>query len=354
MENQMKLPIRDPLLTSHSEHAYIFAMIPKMSEASIWVFKNYMLLEFSNNEDTGLYTIDFSPNRYDRFTRCPFVLQHVIYEDFALKKWGDIISFLINCITYGYYVVIELNEFYIPAYDNYQKRQQYHPALIYGYDKNSKIFYACDNFQNRKFRNETISFEDIEKGYLYDQFCCVKLLKATSDVFSEQHPLFLKTVIDNINTYTSTYHKDFKFVTQCSFKEESYQGIEVYRKVSLVLNRIENDDGYIGVRDLWVIYDHKKILCLLMEYIRDTYLILNIGIYLKEIEDIKINSKILVNLLIKYNITNNKSILRKMNKILENIYNHEYRLLTNLKDDLKPLLILLCHITVDFIRMIHI
>lgn len=99
-----------------------------------WYYQNYTnLFAFAK---TNLFT------DYTFFDFCPPSFWDVLYESDCslrfLKEQKDIFSLIKSSIQEKQYVSIDLDEYYLPIKQAYQKYRLIHPMLIYGYDEKEK------------------------------------------------------------------------------------------------------------------------------------------------------------------------------------------------------------------------
>lgn len=108
-------------------------------------FYNHFIQLFTLSGKGDSFWIDYLEDR-DFYRE---VVEYAILDWESLKDEPDIVKFLKDKIDSGYYVVIILDEYYLPKNSNYQERHYLHQRMVYGYD-------------NTKQEMKAIAFDDLE------------------------------------------------------------------------------------------------------------------------------------------------------------------------------------------------
>lgn len=113
-----------------------------------WLFTNYtevilnkrelsqVYINYYNEPFTGLVNEQSAPGLF--LDTCRDLLDEIVFIFNGLKEY---LSFY---LSYGYYTVVSIDEYYIREHSRFEKEHFYHPVLIYGYDEDSKEYLGLD------------------------------------------------------------------------------------------------------------------------------------------------------------------------------------------------------------------
>lgn len=302
-------------------HGNLFSILStNKAKMMPWVYNTCIALQY--NSKYGLSFLPFAFSRRRMYSICPFLTCHGISKSIVLKRWNSIIDFIKDAIDDGYYIEVSAWEYYIPLYDAYMKYNWQHNIFIYGYDK--EFIYAADNFKNRKYAFGKISYSDITNAIPLDENSAegnvwLYKLDDTSYTYTFDIVSFKKNIYDYINSSYSDVHNSFFFDEELIQTFNSKLGFGVYDGI---INDIKDIDN-IDIRIFCVLKDHKKIVKESLEYLKSkNYLPLyfdteRYGSILKKTE-------LLVNMALKFNLTTNAELLKRIIELLLEIKDEEY------------------------------
>jgi len=154
------LELKMPDITTYPIYANPVAIMQCHAETREWLLSNF--IQLCSNQ-TVLNYYDFN------YKYCFFLSVQKI-KKIVLEKWGiDIIQFILNSISDGYYVYMLIKRKYIDAYyfqdeEGRDEDENAHDILIYGYDRTEKVFYIADNFKGGKYTFAKCSFMEMEQA----------------------------------------------------------------------------------------------------------------------------------------------------------------------------------------------
>lgn len=241
------------------------------------------------------------------------------------KKWvNGLEQYLIDEINNNRYIEIEIDHYYIPKTSRYNKKHFYHGnAMIIGYDLNKQVFYVNDNFVSGKYSTLEVKISDIINARQHHQHN--KLLQICSLCFNENIVLqydiniiinILEGMLKNTNYIESDYLIEFK-------NGKRIYGLIIY---DFLINYIEQaivkcED--IDYRGFYVISIHMKAMLALIEHCISIYKNNIFHKCLNKYESLLNKSVIIVNLILKYNITKNQKLIDKINLLVRQICTEE-------------------------------
>lgn len=240
-----------------------------------WYYTNFVQI-ISNTFENGQVELNYLTPR-DAY----FDIAQVINMGYPILKYDkEISSYIIEMINKGYYLVIHIDEFYIPDKWAYEEVHFVHSSLIYGYNIEKRILYGIGFDDDMTFRKITFDFdafnlayEEGKNHYMPDAFWCdwsaVQLIKPkTADV---SFKFDLNRFTNELNDYINSYHDEYKLYS-FEFPMDSFKcGMEIYEYFDEKLNDLKDGIYNIDYRAIHLISEHKKGLLERFEYIKENY-----------------------------------------------------------------------------------
>lgn len=325
-----KLPVCYPMITTYTQHAHLLTILTGNEFTYDWIFSNYIQLYINKDyeHNWGDFYFPF-PYELRPSDTCKWIISKKIGKDLILKKWRTIIDFVIDSIDMGNYIHTMINNFYIPLSQAYKKYNYRHDIFIYGYNTKERILYVSDFFATGKYSFEEISFTDFEKAYSADH------LAANSDylnglvyLYSLNKECDYKFDINNIISSLKAYYNCNTPEYWLMYNNENIGNIvfgnQIYTTLSNYISKAINGNADIDLRPFYLLYDHKKIMLLRIKYLNQKGYFSEC--YEKSINDLTIieeQCRLLVSLVIKYNITKNTKLINKAINVLNLVKNQE-------------------------------
>lgn len=184
-----------------------------------WVNQNFMLPVACMKPDGILDYIITDGVRYGANYRNPeAIVRHSFVCGNILRNVKDIVDLLIDRIEEDWYSILFVDRYYIRGTFAYQESHNLHEVLIYGYDKEQKLFHAIT--YARKMCLINISFEDLQNGFrgIYS------ILKYREEGWYE-YTLMLYQCIKHTETYPfvrETFIRKFNSYRDGLFSEKEY------------------------------------------------------------------------------------------------------------------------------------
>lgn len=150
---QNTLTFSYPLVSSYFHHGHLLGILGNQKHTLPWILTNYINLRIPKIYNN--YLLDFyfpADNVFELWDSCPWISHQHIDRQIIDTNWDSFSRFVMNCIDHGFYVCSFLNHFYIPYSRNYLRDHRKHPTLIFGYNKDSRIFDIADNMKTGKVK----------------------------------------------------------------------------------------------------------------------------------------------------------------------------------------------------------
>jgi hypothetical protein len=331
------LPVSYPMITTYSQHAHLLSILTYYECAHPWIFSNYIQL-FINKDCRPNWGDFYFPASYD--TRpsdtCKWLISQKIHRNTVAGKWDSAVHFVIECINSNHYVHTMLNYFYIPVSDRYQKLHLHHDIFVYGYDINKEILYVADFFRNGVYSFKEIAFSDFELAFsTYN-------LTANPDYLNEMVYLYkfngeyrykykfsFNAVMNSIKNYLSCkVHEYWDIYNFEDDRQNIHFGMEIYSTLKNYMRNVSKGEDRFGVRPFYLLYDHKRIMTLRLEYLYKQGYIEKFGhdniVRFSKVEN---QAQNIINLVIKYDLTKKERLIDKVIKRLDDIEKEEFEIL---------------------------
>lgn len=160
------LPVKYPPITSFPQYADFLSIALVEDRSLHWLYSHFIQLR-------GYYKKGYPYIKFDDLPpieECPFCNEHILKRNFILNKWKDIVDFCIYSINLGYYIIINVDRYFLPVFDGYNKIHNIHPTLIYGYNIEKAIFNVADFYKDNKYSYSIVNFEDLNKAFINFKF----------------------------------------------------------------------------------------------------------------------------------------------------------------------------------------
>jgi len=330
----------NPIIDTYSSHGNIVSIISGKEKIYPWILSRFLRVTYCVDNNY----LDFCDGRYLDYYRCKTkdvkgnrcLYNYRNYEflsetDITESVLGDdIISEIINCIDLNCYVFLYLDHFYIQGTDVYNKTHRNHETLIFGYDSDRAVFYTADNFHTGKYSQLEVDFSQLISARRSSEKLELKpALKVTvrdDYVFKINLDDIRITITDflvgkdstryglfpdvhNLNAKYKYKHNEFFYDFQYENKGFVY-GLNVYSSFNELINSCTENNNEIDVRFAHLLCNHKNVVLELIKRIYEDKK--ELPEYYLDFEEIFQNCLILRNMIIKYNLTRNKSIISQL------------------------------------------
>lgn len=316
----------DPLITSECWTYYKFAVMQTSTKCNIWLtnhFSVYLCQDGSAlfGENGNMYPLSYYSDILD-----------IRDGNILSVSSDDIIDYIKEKINQGYYIILDLN------YNKLKCENEnfwLHETLIYGYTQTE---FATPILINGVFRQEKIAFDVVKSAYedackyykedlnrLYNRrawFYGITLLRIKENFINENaYYDFIKKL--RYEQEGNIYYKQ-KYSDSMNVKSKYFTGLSCIKHIIDLLNNIEYDnDVFSRLRKYREackkISEHQNAICITMKWLRKS----STSSDLLEITDcyersIK-NITIIIMLFNKFELTADKSIIKRIIEKLSSV-----------------------------------
>lgn len=295
---------------TYPHNAHAVSILNTVSEYYPWLLNSFIQIEGWDNEN-----MDFEDFW---ILECPLLGHQRISKKLILEKWDDYLGFLIEMIECGYYVYLVVDTGKISIY----KSAGYpHDMLVYGYDESG--LYVADFFQGARYGKGRVTYDEMrealnlrqeyEEHWIFNYDIVLLWVKVGKDaVFSpERVRLSLEDYLLGNRTQYWYHRSQVCYVTH---RYELIYGIDVYgimyNHIDMPMKTGELLEHWRQAFHLW--YEHKRWMGHRLTYMQKIFSLKNADRYISGYAEIEQRSKILMALCIKYYLTRNQDILKRM------------------------------------------
>lgn len=280
----------------------------------------------------------------------PFCLfTETVYKLIISKAPDEILSDIIKMLEESYYIRIKLDQYYLPGYSAYNKKHLLHTEYIYGFNlkKQELYLYGHLNLNEGGISTTSIHFDDFKMSYKSSlknkKLIRLNLCRVKAIPFYHIDPNKVKTGIAQY--YNSILPIKIRIGSQLKkplFSWDLFIHHDYGLNVNLTLQRLleweythyDNEEEYVFSKYIQAIIDFKNIMSMRLELLSVEN---SISPHAKQFQIIYNNYKTLTNdfnqmknMYIKYNILNDKKILKNMINLLDVLHDKETYLLRDL------------------------
>ena len=354
-----KLPITIPPITTFPGYADILAVLFCYPNSYEWIYSNYLqvfAIDIPNRTlqkgaiEVGFFSdIDYrciynrdQKNSFFRIQMCPFLYFKSIPNRLVKMLKFSFIDFVKDCIDNGQYIFLYINPEKISAYNRNQN--YYHEMFIYGYDDSKQTIYFTDFpiNSNTHYDYGECSFEELEESYsFYLQYpksaqYPVVLIQYTEEPYYEFDYSYIQKSVKEYLYPNKTKETDFtQYIQSIGHEKYIYKafiGINVYKYFEEFIDFEFNlKRKYLDIRLYHALYEHKVMMLKRFEFLSARgYLSDNKSQYFEKYNEVKENTLIIRNKILKFNITHNMKTVGNLPEILNGTKELEFELLNRI------------------------
>lgn len=226
-----------------------------------WYYSNFVQI-FSFTNEKGYIELNYLEPR----DCCSEIVDMICLGYPLLKNVENIIDYIIENINMGYYLVINVDEYYLPNKWAYNKLHFVHSSLIYGYNNNDKQLKAI-GFNQNIFEEITFDYTQFAQAYEngriyykdYAPWCewsAIQLMRPkkyeleypfSNERFLKELKNYLFSIGDSVKLYSFEYNEN-----QVEFGFKVYD-VMISSLENLLQGKITSD-----YRSSHLIAEHKK------------------------------------------------------------------------------------------------
>ncbi len=313
-------------------HAYLLSVAQEHADFEKWFVSNYIQLRYYPETNwLNFYRLEAFETGIEL---CPLIDLQVVKSEMLKINNINIEDLIINCIKQNCYVWIFIDEFYDPNRIAYKTTHVIHENFIYGVDPEEKCFYSAgfDLWQSYSFSK--INFEDLKKAFYSVPYNLpVKMLNPNTKAN-------YKFEIDNTKNLLYDYlNSQNTSLRNTMFKNSSgdcVYGMDIYEYLKKYFEGFLYKKGESDIRILHILWEHKKCMSIRIRYLFENNYLNRSGFsdFMDVFKPIENKALLTRNLQMKYNITHDSNIIKKIIRYIDEIYNEEAVILNRILENI--------------------
>ena len=313
IEKSKKLPFVIPKYSTYPKYTAILGILTAYNNEEAWIYNNYILLWAYIWIESREYWTDFKyGNEKIKKDFCPMIQVERVKKG---KITGDnIINFVKEEIDKRRYCFFMLDMYYIDKWWGKKKEKKHctHQTLIWGYNCEKKIVYVSDFFE-KKYQTIILSYDLLVKSYVSGlserSAMCEKYM--SDEIMSYEHiPYEIDINLIKGQLEDFLFSKDscrYNFLNLYQRGNVAY-GMEFFRIVHTYLNDAFYNNYRLDIRPFGFIKEFNEIMVDRISYLQNV-ISDTIQEEYKRFLELSNNSKIIINLILKYNVRKRRDTL---------------------------------------------
>ena len=235
-----------------------------------------------------------------------------------LKENGiNVIAYIIHALHLGYYADVWLDTYYIPGKPGYAQRHMTHGILIFAYVTDSREFRALSYNSAGHYDELFIPVRAVFMGCSNAYFHYINLIKNNPNVIVEYN---VRELCGKLRDYlNSVCYDDNKRYNKKS--SQQYYNYEATQKFIDFFSEKTSKNGYVHLTSLYSFAEQKRIMMWRVKFIAEKE---KLQLRFDEAYGLVVNqTDNLVNLGIKYNLTQSPKICNRMKDVMVALCNNE-------------------------------
>lgn len=330
------LPVLYPPITSWTWHANVLSILSNYERTLPWVYSNYIQLWTRLNRHEEIFT-DFNFCNFPP-EDCPWIYLQTLKRETISKMTSDIIEFIKRAIDLDNYIYGVVDESQLIHRDKSEKKYP-HELFVFGYNDQDETFDVADFTFKGKYSFEKVTYSDFRRAYyniernedyLLRGKGGIQLLSFYSDAFYCFDTILVK---ESLEDYLYARNSQYKYRSLHN-PDEYVFGIDIYDTLIIYLNSFFSRNETIDLKPFHVMFDHKVLMVNRLKFMQvEAFLCSELSILDNYIK-IKEASLIVRNGIIKYNITKEKEILKRILLQIETIKKQEEQEIKNILENI--------------------
>jgi hypothetical protein len=263
--NQIILPLKTSPVYTTPETVTLMSIALNHPDGYAWIYNNYIQTEVKMPGSNCLLSF---VNLYSKQNTNNLISMTTLERELVLDFIMQLIN---NSIACSNYIALNVDTYYIPAYENYNEKHYFHNLLIYGFDQDN--YHIADFFDYRKYSRTICTKYELHKAIIeYKNLnnsisgSNIKLITLSKERYSFSIELCLNFLIDYLNSNNS-YNRvvvtnDYKCI-----EDNFVYGIKIYDAIKDEIKDLlgNNLDRFYIISDL--LYKHKVLMRMRINYL---------------------------------------------------------------------------------------
>jgi hypothetical protein len=348
MDNIKILSLGDPLLRTWASNSHLHAIISSIPNSNEWIINNFVQIFGFFFVRSG---ITYPPNFHymslhnpfseyypgNAWDLCPFIQKNSLDRGTLNRIFNSFVEFAIEMLNNENYVCLYLERVF-----NKSVLDPVHFSLIYGYDLDLKELYFADHSDQGKYGYYKMSFDAIENAYNSVEKVIQEGTVDPERALELEYVYFIKKRNANYEFNIELFKYDLKeylySVDNSGFLGKRARFFNCYNNYafgintySLLIDHLESlitGNHFTDWRTFTFLKDHKELMLLRLQYMYD-HKYLHSNDILKQWKIITDSFAVLLNLYLKYIVSNDGTIISRIVSKIKELYKTEREILAN-------------------------
>lgn len=244
--------------------------------------------------------------------------KYVIPRKIVSEKYASSIAFVEGMIQEGYYISTYMDQFFRKDINQFG---YHHPNYIYGFDTKAKETYIMDNFEQGKFQQKIISYDEFIESYNQIEGtnweASIFLYKLKQKDFFFTPEFVREQILDYLHPENQfCYFNRMECPKAEIDNEERYNyvdfGINCYEFLQKIISKNISGGLSPDIRFFCILEDHKYLMVKRYEYMSEKELIRKSEDIHKGLQELLAEFQVMTNLYLKYMMTARTVILKDL------------------------------------------
>ncbi|WHX47701.1 hypothetical protein QNH46_16320 [Paenibacillus woosongensis] len=323
------LDVERPTVAVYKRYSHFLAIMEKDKEALGWVINHFLQLQTEKPIEEDVHWLSFytGHNLLARHCNNPFLYIQEI-ETKLVSSLTDLGQFIINCINNDQFVYINCNSYYIPNSTYYLKHHKRSQILVTGYHLEEGLIYYMDYSLRGHYELLSLpisNFTDAAmQGFVGEPNNRAKILviEREKDV---KYQFNIRLAYNLLSDYLHARNTYERFSVFPKPRDHALFGMGIYSDFSRYIELLgeNNTKVYHTVLPYQVLMEHKRCLSLLIQYLTEHSYIEHSDELILAFAKIDEKALILRNTYIKYHLSKDISLKKRLLFHLDEIKNME-------------------------------
>lgn len=267
-------------VTTFLHHALPLCAILANKKLVPWYYEHFTQI-FAREDSNGY----LNPDYLEDWEFYAGISKYTVLGYALLQGMPNISGFVKTIINSGYYIIIHLDEYYIPSKRAYKDFHFVHQSLVYGYDNKNRVFKTIGFDSNHVFTRMDIDYDVMAKSFEKGRFHykesapwaeTLALEIFNTREFVSEYPFDIKVFLGNLSDYL--YGRGNRSIAYSLFLiDEMFKGFDVKYGMEvqdLIIKHLENlkDGKYtVDYRAIHLVAEQKKLMYKRFSYIMSGY-----------------------------------------------------------------------------------
>lgn len=301
--------LKTPPVIGYQHHAYVLGiLLAADNESILWFYNNYIQLEYTPH-DRCHFNFYRAP-----WESLPFFEYEFISKSTLTRHGISIHDYIADKIENGYYIIADLDEFYIPCRIPHNKNHYYHDNLIFGYDRIHENYDIIGFTDDRQYSCTKVDYESLEAALFSNEkseFGTVPrpIIFALRKKRDYKFAIDIALICDLMSDYLNSGDTSCRYRFYDASSDGRIFGINACRELSSVLENYLTDSREIDIRPFQILWEHKKSMSSRIQYLYSNNFVNDIKDILEGCKCLEKKALAIRNTVLMFEITKNPKII---------------------------------------------